>query len=257
VQGADAHADPDARWFWDHYEDAAEQIVSFCEPRGATLRDREVADIGCGDGIMAAGLCKRAGPSRLVGFDIVPTNREVLAERCHRYGVGELPAQLEFRASGEVELPSPDAEFDFVYSWSAFEHVSRPVEMLAEIRRILRPDGHFFLQLWPFYLSPNGSHLWDWFPEPHHHLINPRSEIIAGMRESDRHDSGWTDYMIREFEQLNRITLEDLRRDLATAGLAVTAFEFITGPCDVTPGLAGYSWADLAIGGIKLLASRS
>jgi ubiquinone/menaquinone biosynthesis C-methylase UbiE len=250
-----ARHDPDEQWFWDHYGDAVEQIVTFCEPRGATLRGREVADIGCGDGIMATGLCNRTSPSRLVGFDIVPTNRELLAERCRQRGVGELPAALEFRDSAEMQLPAPDAAFDFVYSWSAFEHVSKPVEMLTEIRRIVRPAGHFFLQLWPFYLSPNGSHLWEWFPEPHHHLIQDHAEIVARMRASDRHDSGWTEYMIREFEHLNRITLEDLRRDLAASGFRVTAFEFITGPTDVAPELTDYSWADLAVGGIKLLAT--
>ena len=105
----------------------------------------------------------------------------------------------------------PDASFDFVYSWSAFEHVSKPLEMLQEIRRVVRPDGHFFFQLWPFYQSAYGSHLWDWFADEHHHLKEADSEIVAKLKSSDRHTPGWTEYMTREFEHLNRLTLDELQ----------------------------------------------
>jgi ubiquinone/menaquinone biosynthesis C-methylase UbiE len=249
--------DPDAKWFWEHYTEAVDEIVGFCGPRGIDLAGKEVADVGSGDGIMATGLCNRTSPARFAGYDIVPTDRELLLARCRGYGVGELPPQLEFHHSTVDTIPAPDHAFDFVYSWSAFEHISKPAEMLAEIRRILRPDGWFFLQLWPFYYSPNGSHLWDWFPEPHHHLGRDPDEIVTEMRAMGQHEAGWTEYMVREFQQLNRITLGELQRDITQSGLVVTSFEFITGPCDMTPEMAVYGWADLAIGGIKLLARHA
>lgn len=54
-------------------------------------------------------------------------------------------------------------DYDVVVTWSALEHVAEPVSMLREIRRILRPGGVLFLQLWPFYYSDRGSHLWPRF----------------------------------------------------------------------------------------------
>jgi ubiquinone/menaquinone biosynthesis C-methylase UbiE len=244
-----------SQWFWDHYEYAVDQIVEFCESVGVEFGNRRIADIGCGDGIMAAGLCDRVSPANLVGFDINPTNRDILATRCREQGIRALPPQLEFRGSTETGIPAPDDWFDFVYSWSAFEHIAQPVEVLQEIRRILRPEGHFFLQLWPFYRSAKGSHLWEWFADDHHHLKEPAPDIVAKLKASDRHRSDWTEYMADEFEHLNRITVGELQQALAAARFEVVLVELITARTRVTPELSGYSWPDLAVGGVKLLAA--
>jgi hypothetical protein len=58
--------------------------------------------------------------------------------------------------------------------------------VLDEVRRILRPDGHFFLQLWPFYHSAKGSHLWQWFDEDFHHLLANERDIVAQVAADDR-----------------------------------------------------------------------
>ena len=246
---------PDSVWFWDHYDVAAREIITFCEGGGVTLRGRDVADIGCGDGIMALGLCRQAQPRRLVGFDVVPTDPDTLLSRARAEGaVDALPPGLEFRTSAPTSTPAADDEFDFVYSWSAFEHIADPVGVLREGRRILRPSGHFFLQLWPFYCSPKGSHLWDWFEADFHHLGQSSGETVAQMNQSDRHSPEWTAYMAREFEHLNRITVDELQRAVLAAGFEVRKLELLTSPVHLTPELARYRWSDLAIGGIKLIA---
>jgi ubiquinone/menaquinone biosynthesis C-methylase UbiE len=247
---------PDAQWFWDHYDQAAGEIVEFCVPRQVVLAGAEIADVGCGDGIMALGLFQRVAPSRLVGFDVVPTDVGRLLERAGAAGVADqLPAGLSFAGSGPSSLPAPDGSFDFVYSWSAFEHIADPIGVLGEIRRVLRPNGRFFLQLWPFYHSAKGSHLWDWFPDDHHHLLATASQIAEQLEASDRHPPEWTRYMRNEFEHLNRITLDQLQRALLAAGFRVDWVELISGPTQLHPELARYAWADLAVGGIKLLAA--
>jgi SAM-dependent methyltransferase len=247
--------DPDEQWFFDHYRDAPGQIVSFCRDGGLELAGRAIADVGCGDGVMDLGLFHQTNPRRLVGFDVVPTDRASLLQRARRYGVAqELPTELEFRSSSATVTPAEDDEFDFVYSWSAFEHIPDPVPVLREIHRILRPDGHFFLQLWPFYFSPKGSHLWDWFPEDHHHLRTHERDVVSALQGSDRHSPDWTQYMSSEFERLNRITLDELQRSVLAAGFDVHRLELLTTPVHLTPDLGRYPWTDLAIGGIKLIA---
>jgi ubiquinone/menaquinone biosynthesis C-methylase UbiE len=247
---------PESEWFWDHYEGAAGQIIEVCESSGITLEGRDVADIGCGDGIMALGVCHRARPRKLTAFDIVPTNADVLLARSSAEGIGkELPVALEFRESSPTATPAEDESFDFVYSWSAFEHIADPIGVLTEIRRIIRPSGVFFLQLWPFYNSAKGSHLWDWFEQDFHHLVMGEREIVEQMGDSDRHSKEWTEYMTREFEHLNRITLDELQRAVIVSGFDVRRLELLSSPTLLTPELARYAWADLAIGGIKLLAA--
>lgn len=246
----------DSQWFWDHYDQAAGEIVEFCAATGVELAGRQIADIGCGDGILTLGLCRRAHPRRLVGFDIVPTNTKHLVTRARAEGVGSsLPPELEFRASERSGIPAEDHEFDFAYSWSAFEHIEEPVSVLTEIRRILRPGGQFFLQLWPFHRSAKGSHLWDWFDEDFHHLLENERDIVAKLHESNRHSAEWTAYMAREFEHLNRITPDELQRSLLAAGFNVRRIELMTAPFQLTPALERYPWTDLGITGIKLIAS--
>lgn len=246
---------PDSQWFWDHYDQAAREVVEFCATAGVELAGREIADIGCGDGIMALGLCGRAHPLRLVGFDIVPTDTETLLARARAEGVtSSLPPELEFRGSMPSGIPAGDHEFDFVYSWSAFEHIEDPIGVLKEIRRIMRPDGVFFLQLWPFHRSAKGSHLWDWFEDDFHHLLENERDIVAKLAKSDRHPKEWTAYMAREFEHLNRITPDELQRSLLAAGFDVRRVELMTAPLQLTPALARYPWTELGISGIKLMA---
>lgn len=247
--------DAESQWFWDHYRGAVEDIRDFCEPAGVSLTDISIADIGCGDGIMALGMARHLRPRKLVGFDVVATNTGALSTRSAREGAGDtLPSELEFRTSEPARTPAADGEFDFVYSWSAFEHISDPLAVLREARRILRPTGHFFLQLWPFYHSARGSHLWDWFDDDFHHLIDEDDAIIEQLRASDRHSAEWTAYMSREFAHLNRVTVEQLQRSVLAAGFEVRKLELLTNPVTLTPELARYSWADLGVGGIKLIA---
>lgn len=246
---------PASQWFWDHYAVAAGEIVSFCESSGLQLADLEIADVGCGDGIMALGVNQLVRARKLVGFDIVPTNVENLTARARAERVARaLPGSLEFRQAASTSMPGADGEFEFAYSWSAFEHIADPLTVLREIRRILRPDGHFFLQLWPFYHSAKGSHLWDWFEDDFHHLGQDRMEIVTALHGSGRHSAEWTRYMSDEFEKLNRITVAGLQEAVLAAGFEVRRLELLSSPAVLTRELAQYSWADLAIGGVKLLA---
>lgn len=242
-------------WFWEKYNDATEEIVAFCEACDVRLADRDVADFGCGEGSMALGLHRRVAPRRLVGFDVKPVDVQQLSDNAKAVGVSpELPHGLAFCQSTTAAIPAEQAEFDFVYSWSAFEHVSDPVVALDEVRRVLRRDGHFFLQLWPFYFSAKGSHLWQWYEEDFHHLRINERDVVAQVIADDRQPREWAEYMTHEFERLNRVTLDQLQHSVLAAGFDVLRIELISSPTTLTPSLARYSWADLAISGIKLLA---
>lgn len=74
-----------ARWFatqpgwWDeHYVNAVDAIASFLEGDGVTLLDRDMLDVGCGDGIMSLGLADRTSPKSVVGLDLQPVDLHFL-----------------------------------------------------------------------------------------------------------------------------------------------------------------------------------
>jgi ubiquinone/menaquinone biosynthesis C-methylase UbiE len=237
---------------------AAGQIVDDFAAAGISLTGRTVADVGSGDGIIDLGVLHKARPSALVGFDLNLTDREHLARLARSEGVEDSDWEgLSFERSEPARLPAEDSSFDFAVSWSAFEHILQPHDVLSEIRRVLAPDGAFFLQLWPFYHSAKGSHLWEWFPEDFHHLQRPESEIAAELLASDLKPEDWTQMMAREFQHLNRITVDELQRSMLSAGFVVRRLELLTSPTHLRPELARYSWLDLGVSGIKLVATPS
>jgi ubiquinone/menaquinone biosynthesis C-methylase UbiE len=247
---------PESQWFWEHYDLAAGQILEAFQAEGLSLSGKTVADVGCGDGFMDLGVLHKAQPRSLVGFDLNLTNTEYLRRRAGEEGIDTADLSgLDFKQSMTNRIPAEDGAFDFAFSWSAFEHISQPVEVLTEIRRILSADGAFFLQLWPFYFSAKGSHLWEWFPEDHHHLQRAEREIVEELQASDAKPEDWTSMMSREFQHLNRLTVDELQRSMLAAGFVVRRVELLTGATRLTPELGRYSWLDLAVGGIKLIAT--
>ena len=247
---------PESVWFWDHYESAANETLEFLRGDGIELEGLRVADVGCGDGMIDLGLAHRGRPAELVGFDLNPVDEGHLLRIAGEAGVAtELPPGLRFVTSGPRALPAEDASFDVVVTWSAFEHVGEPISLLGEMRRIMKPGGFLFLQLWPFYHSARGSHLWDWFDD-YVNLTKTEDEIVEHMRANPFQSEGWTEYMINEYRHLNRIDVDELQRSLLAAGLAVRKFELLTHTVRIPTELQRYPLSQLGIGGVKLLASR-
>ena len=126
--------------------------------------------------------------------------------------------------------------------------------MLREIRRVLRPDGLFFLQLWPFFHSPRGSHLWEWCPEPYHHLAEPAEETRLRVRASG-HQPEFAEMMLREFGTLNRLTLDELGAALLDSELAVRKLELLPACSHVPAAALRHPLSALGVSGVKLLAT--
>jgi ubiquinone/menaquinone biosynthesis C-methylase UbiE len=95
-------------------------------------------DWGCGWGQMTA-LLREAGVEA-VAYDYRPGVETPTTERL------ELFPGLEAHVSSEpVALPFADGEFDTVLSCGVLEHVQDPDASLDEIRRVLRPEGTFYV----------------------------------------------------------------------------------------------------------------
>ncbi len=242
-----------AKWFHEHYTAAADQILRFLAADGIELRGKQVADVGCGDGIIDLGVAHRGAPATLIGFDVAPVDVELLRDRASAQGVsGELPPCLGFRTSEATRLPADDASFDVAFTWSAFEHFADPTAVACEMRRVLRPGGVAFVQVWPFFHSEHGSHLWAWFPEGFTHLLRTTQEIGDDVR--GRSDPRAAAHMLGEYDRLNRITLDELQLTLQTAGFIVTRVELVSEPVRIPPALAHLPLSKIAISGVELLA---
>jgi SAM-dependent methyltransferase len=242
-----------ARWFSEHFEEAAGEVLSFLGGSEISIEGKRVADVGCGDGIIDLGLVLKGRPAELIGFDLMPVDREALVRAARAAGVAEeLPAELGFMLSGATEIPAPSDDFDVIVSWSTFEHVDDPVGLLREVRRVLRPEGCFFLQLWPFYDSEHGGHLWPHYEGAFPHLLEKYERILE--RVQGRRATNPRIGAEEEYHSLNRITLDDLQRALMVSGLAVAKLKLLTEAVHIPPELSHRSLSELGIGGVELLA---
>lgn len=112
-----------------------EANARFLAATGVLRPGAEILEIGSGTGNLLRRLLDEG--HRIRGVEI---NRELIAES--RRWHGELPIQL---VAG-VRLPFADASFDVVVSFDVFEHIPDSDAHLAEVRRVLRPGGHYLMQ---------------------------------------------------------------------------------------------------------------
>jgi SAM-dependent methyltransferase len=109
--------------------------------RAGDVRDRELLDLGCGTGRVAA-LAARRG-ARVTAVDLSPTMVE--RARAVRDLAGARVAVMDAQ-----ELDLPDASFDLVVASFSVMFCPRPDRALAEARRVLRPGGRFAAGVWGF-----------------------------------------------------------------------------------------------------------
>ena len=243
---------PEERWFADHIA-AAREVIGDLDRYGRPLRDRCVADVGTGDGIIALGLAVESGLRELVAYDLNPTDQDRLLDlaRTNQY-VEDLPPNLRFESSMPDRVPAADGCFDVVVSWSCFEHVSQPLAMALELRRIVRIDGLLLLQLWPFYYSEHGSHLFDWYQGGFPHLTLSAEQIRNRLlREDPRPHS---EYIWGEYQTLNKVTVDELAAALTTAGFRIAHAELLTVPTTLPESVADLPLSHLLVAGVKLIA---
>jgi SAM-dependent methyltransferase len=244
------------RWFLDHVEKPAKEIEEFLSGTSVSLAGARVLDVGCGDGFIDLGVIKTFSPSLLVGTDLFPVDIDDLTRLSRTYLESDLPDCLKFSECSETTLPFPDASFDIVMSWSVFEHVSDPVAVLREIRRVLRPGGYMFLQIWPLFHSQRGSHLWKWYPNGWEHLEKSNSELQTAISSQLSQTPELLDSTLVDLSTLNRLTLDQLQDSISAAGMNVRRVALQADTIDIPQSLLRYRLADLAVSGVKILASR-
>jgi ubiquinone/menaquinone biosynthesis C-methylase UbiE len=96
-----------------------------------------VLEVGCGVGAQTLTLARQSPGARFVSVDI---SADSLAEAERRADLAGL-TNVEFRQADVFALPFADGSFDHVFVCFVLEHLTRPVEALTIVRRLLRPGG--------------------------------------------------------------------------------------------------------------------
>jgi len=101
-------------------------------PRGAIC-----LDLGCGGGDVTRELARLAGPSgRALGVDFDPVKVEIARSESAGLGVGN----VSFEAR-DVTRWEPEGSFDLIFARFLLTHLTRPGDLVASMRRRVRPGG--------------------------------------------------------------------------------------------------------------------
>lgn len=94
-------------------------------------------DLGCGTGKMMRLILQEDGRKQLTGID--------LSEKMLEIAKGKLGDKAVFILEDSEYLPFSADTFDVVYCNDSFHHYPAPEKVLAEIQRVLKPNGIFVM----------------------------------------------------------------------------------------------------------------
>jgi ubiquinone/menaquinone biosynthesis C-methylase UbiE len=199
------------------------QVARLVEAIGSAGRGR-VLDVACGPGIVTSELASVA--REVVAFDLTPEMLAKAEERCRKAG----RANVVFRVGSATSLPFADQSFDAVVTRLSLHHLPEPSKALAEMLRVLKPEGTLTVADVVCAEDPEKAALQnaiEMLRDPSHVRMLPASELVdlmsRGDRSIERQDS-WE--RAREFEEWVGIVADPERtaplrtvvQALATAG---------------------------------------
>ncbi|MGH8728910.1 MAG: class I SAM-dependent methyltransferase [Burkholderiales bacterium] len=100
-----------------------------------------VLDIGCGAGRVALTLARAFPRATIMGLD---SDHESIRQANAAAAVAGLSAHVRFLAEGIGELESEE-KFELITACDCVHDFAEPVEMLKQIRALLKPDGVLFV----------------------------------------------------------------------------------------------------------------
>lgn len=201
-------------YLYNKYHPAVDIVVRWISPY-LDLSTAKIIDFGCGNGEMAVSMAYRYPHAEVFGVDIGATAEKCLSCGITELGIKQLPQNLTFINIKPGEKFLIDYRFDFIYSWSVYEHINQNIlnEALLHLKNILKPNAYLFTQISPLYYSRYGSHLSEWIPLPWAHLWLEEDNLYSWLSDKCSNkrtrDSAWGTYT-----SLNKITAKSLAQML-------------------------------------------
>lgn len=96
-----------------------------------------ILDVGCGTGTMLAMLVKEYPDIQAVGID--------LSEKMVAQAAGLLGSSAQLLVGDAEEMPWADNSFDLITCNASFHHYPKPLQVLVEMRRILKSNGRLVI----------------------------------------------------------------------------------------------------------------
>ena len=141
------------RYGWDlaaaHYEPLWRGQLAAAQDalldRAQLAPGERVLDVACGTGLVSLAAAEAVGASgRVMGVDLSGGMVEAARERARARGL----SRARFARMDAERLVLEDASFDVVTCALGLMYMADPARALAEMTRVLRPDGRLVLAVW-------------------------------------------------------------------------------------------------------------
>ncbi len=106
-----------------------------------------VLDYGCGPGNDLVGFGHFSKPSRLIGMDVSPTSLQEAMRRLELHGIRAEMMQIR---ETDPTLPLEDNSIDLVHSSGVVHHTPNPLQILREMKRVLKPGGEAQIMIYNY-----------------------------------------------------------------------------------------------------------
>jgi len=130
-------ADAYDRFMGRYSEPLADRLLQ----RAGVQPGQRALDVGCGPGAVTTRLAAVLGPDRVAAVDPSEPFVAAVRERC---------PGVDVRLGTAEELPHEADTFDVVLAQLVVHFMAEPVRGLAEMRRVVRPDGVLAASVWDF-----------------------------------------------------------------------------------------------------------
>ncbi len=118
-------------------QDQAGTLVELLHADTAYPPGSRVLEAGCGVGAQTVTLARRSREAQFTSVDVSAASLAEAERRVTEAGLGN----VTFRQADIFDLPFAAASFDHVFVCFVLEHLARPVDALAALKRLLRPGG--------------------------------------------------------------------------------------------------------------------
>jgi ubiquinone/menaquinone biosynthesis C-methylase UbiE len=185
---------------------------------------KTVLEVGVGLGGMQVELLRR-GAAKTIALDIDSGFLEEARKR-----VGNDP-RFELVHAPVEACPLPDESVDVVVSDAVFEHLSSPVEALAQLHRVLRPGGLAYISFGCTWGHYNGPHLITYLHVPWVQVLfseDTIKRVLERYKAEGRYPQASVDARIEDFGRMNKLTLRKFRVAFERSGLEVLQFDNVS-----------------------------
>lgn len=126
----------------DSFSQAQKNLTDYCISLLNTIENKEVLEIGCGNGMQAIYISANYKPLKIIGIDLNNSNIEIANNEKNEAAV----TNIHFHVDDAQSLKSiPSASIDTILNIESAFHYPDKKAFLKEVHRVLKPGGQFLI----------------------------------------------------------------------------------------------------------------